>query len=153
LVVGGDRFDGWWLAFAAAVVSASVGSVAVLAALLGGGAGAFAGGYAAAFAAGGTGGWGVALLGGARQRVTFARWDLASRLGWPALRPLFVEHRLLGGRSPLALGLACLTTLALALFIGTERGALVDAKGVLKLAKAWETARGPITNWPKPPNA
>jgi len=22
---------------------------------------------------------------------------------------------------------------------------------VLKLAKAWETARGPITNWPKVP--
>jgi aspartyl-tRNA(Asn)/glutamyl-tRNA(Gln) amidotransferase subunit A len=27
-----------------------------------------------------------------------------------------------------------------------------DDHGVLKLAKAWETARGPITNWPKPPN-
>jgi aspartyl-tRNA(Asn)/glutamyl-tRNA(Gln) amidotransferase subunit A len=26
-----------------------------------------------------------------------------------------------------------------------------DDHGVLKLAKAWETARGPITNWPSPP--
>jgi aspartyl-tRNA(Asn)/glutamyl-tRNA(Gln) amidotransferase subunit A len=26
-----------------------------------------------------------------------------------------------------------------------------DDHGVLKLAKAWETARGPITNWPKVP--
>ena len=24
-----------------------------------------------------------------------------------------------------------------------------DDHGVLKLAKAWETARGPITNWPR----
>jgi aspartyl-tRNA(Asn)/glutamyl-tRNA(Gln) amidotransferase subunit A len=28
-----------------------------------------------------------------------------------------------------------------------------DDHGVLKLAKAYETARGPITNWPKPPGA
>jgi len=27
-----------------------------------------------------------------------------------------------------------------------------DDHGVLKLAKAWETARGAITNWPAPPN-
>ena len=27
-----------------------------------------------------------------------------------------------------------------------------DDHGVLKLAKAFETARGPITNWPTPPN-
>jgi aspartyl-tRNA(Asn)/glutamyl-tRNA(Gln) amidotransferase subunit A len=27
-----------------------------------------------------------------------------------------------------------------------------DDHGVLKLAKIWETARGPITNWPAPPN-
>jgi aspartyl-tRNA(Asn)/glutamyl-tRNA(Gln) amidotransferase subunit A len=31
-------------------------------------------------------------------------------------------------------------------------GRRFDDHGVLKLAKAWETARGPITNWPKPPN-
>jgi aspartyl-tRNA(Asn)/glutamyl-tRNA(Gln) amidotransferase subunit A len=30
-------------------------------------------------------------------------------------------------------------------------GRRFDDHGVLKLAKAWETARGPITNWPKPP--
>ncbi len=28
-----------------------------------------------------------------------------------------------------------------------------DDHGVLKMAKAWETARGPITNWPVPPSA
>jgi aspartyl-tRNA(Asn)/glutamyl-tRNA(Gln) amidotransferase subunit A len=32
-------------------------------------------------------------------------------------------------------------------------GRRFDDHGVLKLAKAWETARGPITNWPTPPNA
>ena len=32
-------------------------------------------------------------------------------------------------------------------------GRRFDDHGVLKLAKAWETARGPITNWPKPPAA
>lgn len=31
-------------------------------------------------------------------------------------------------------------------------GRRFDDHGVLKLAKAWETARGPITNWPTPPN-
>jgi len=31
-------------------------------------------------------------------------------------------------------------------------GRRFDDHGVLKLAKAWETARGPITNWPAPPN-
>jgi aspartyl-tRNA(Asn)/glutamyl-tRNA(Gln) amidotransferase subunit A len=31
-------------------------------------------------------------------------------------------------------------------------GRRFDDHGVLKLAKAWETARGPITNWPKAPN-
>src|SRR5213075_33896 len=31
-------------------------------------------------------------------------------------------------------------------------GRRFDDHGVLTLAKAWETARGPITNWPKPPN-
>jgi len=31
-------------------------------------------------------------------------------------------------------------------------GRRFDDHGVLKIAKAWETARGPITNWPKPPN-
>jgi len=31
-------------------------------------------------------------------------------------------------------------------------GRRFDDHGVLKMAKAWETARGPITNWPKPPN-
>ena len=31
-------------------------------------------------------------------------------------------------------------------------GRRFDDHGVLSLAKAWETARGPITNWPKPPN-
>ena len=31
-------------------------------------------------------------------------------------------------------------------------GARLDDHGVLKLAKAWETARGEITNWPTPPN-
>ena len=30
-------------------------------------------------------------------------------------------------------------------------GRRFDDHGVLKLAKAWETARGPITNWPSPP--
>ena len=30
-------------------------------------------------------------------------------------------------------------------------GRRFDDHGVLKLAKAWETARGPITNWPTPP--
>jgi Asp-tRNA(Asn)/Glu-tRNA(Gln) amidotransferase A subunit family amidase len=30
-------------------------------------------------------------------------------------------------------------------------GRRFDDHGVLKLAKAWETARGPITNWPKAP--
>jgi aspartyl-tRNA(Asn)/glutamyl-tRNA(Gln) amidotransferase subunit A len=30
-------------------------------------------------------------------------------------------------------------------------GRRFDDHGVLKFAKAWETARGPITNWPKPP--
>jgi aspartyl-tRNA(Asn)/glutamyl-tRNA(Gln) amidotransferase subunit A len=30
-------------------------------------------------------------------------------------------------------------------------GRRFEDHGVLKLAKAWETARGPITNWPKPP--
>jgi aspartyl-tRNA(Asn)/glutamyl-tRNA(Gln) amidotransferase subunit A len=30
-------------------------------------------------------------------------------------------------------------------------GRRFDDHGVLKLAKAWETARGPITNWPAPP--
>ena len=32
-------------------------------------------------------------------------------------------------------------------------GRRFDDHGVLKLAKAWETARGPITNWPKPRTA
>src|SRR3954466_5886386 len=32
-------------------------------------------------------------------------------------------------------------------------GRRFDDHGVLKLAKAWETARGPITNWPTPPGA
>ena len=32
-------------------------------------------------------------------------------------------------------------------------GRRFDDHGVLKLAKAWETARGPITNWPTPPRA
>ncbi len=31
-------------------------------------------------------------------------------------------------------------------------GRRFDDHGVLSMAKAWETARGPITNWPKPPN-
>lgn len=31
-------------------------------------------------------------------------------------------------------------------------GRRFDDHGVLKLAKAWETARGPITNWPSPPS-
>jgi len=31
-------------------------------------------------------------------------------------------------------------------------GRRFDDHGVLTMAKAWETARGPITNWPKPPN-
>jgi len=31
-------------------------------------------------------------------------------------------------------------------------GRRFDDHGVLNMAKAWETARGPITNWPKPPN-
>jgi aspartyl-tRNA(Asn)/glutamyl-tRNA(Gln) amidotransferase subunit A len=31
-------------------------------------------------------------------------------------------------------------------------GRRFDDHGVLKMAKAWETARGLITNWPKPPN-
>jgi len=30
-------------------------------------------------------------------------------------------------------------------------GRRFDDHGVLRMAKAWETARGPITNWPKPP--
>ena len=30
-------------------------------------------------------------------------------------------------------------------------GRRFDDHGVLSMAKAWETARGPITNWPKPP--
>jgi hypothetical protein len=70
---------GVWLAFAAAVVSASVVAAAVLAALLGRGARAFAGCYAAALAAGCSRGRRVALL-GARQRVTLTRRDLAARL-------------------------------------------------------------------------
>ena len=32
-------------------------------------------------------------------------------------------------------------------------GRRFDDHGVLSMAKAWETARGPITNWPKPPRA
>jgi len=32
-------------------------------------------------------------------------------------------------------------------------GRRFDDQGVLTMAKAWETARGPITNWPKPPGA
>jgi aspartyl-tRNA(Asn)/glutamyl-tRNA(Gln) amidotransferase subunit A len=32
-------------------------------------------------------------------------------------------------------------------------GRRFDDHGVLKMAKAWETARGPITNWPTPPGA
>src|SRR6476620_2281475 len=31
-------------------------------------------------------------------------------------------------------------------------GRRFDDHGVLSMAKAWETARGPITNWPQPPN-
>src|SRR5436305_1945605 len=31
-------------------------------------------------------------------------------------------------------------------------GRRFDDHGVLKMAKTWETARGPITNWPAPPN-
>jgi aspartyl-tRNA(Asn)/glutamyl-tRNA(Gln) amidotransferase subunit A len=31
-------------------------------------------------------------------------------------------------------------------------GRRFDDHGVLIMAKAWESARGPITNWPKPPN-
>jgi Asp-tRNA(Asn)/Glu-tRNA(Gln) amidotransferase A subunit family amidase len=31
-------------------------------------------------------------------------------------------------------------------------GRRFDDHGVLSMAKAWEIARGPITNWPKPPN-
>jgi Asp-tRNA(Asn)/Glu-tRNA(Gln) amidotransferase A subunit family amidase len=31
-------------------------------------------------------------------------------------------------------------------------GRRFDDLGVLQLAKAWETARGPNTNWPMPPN-
>jgi len=31
-------------------------------------------------------------------------------------------------------------------------GRRFDDHGVLTMAKAWETARGPVTNWPKPPN-
>jgi Asp-tRNA(Asn)/Glu-tRNA(Gln) amidotransferase A subunit family amidase len=31
-------------------------------------------------------------------------------------------------------------------------GRRFDDHGVLKLAKAWERARGPITNWPKAPS-
>jgi Asp-tRNA(Asn)/Glu-tRNA(Gln) amidotransferase A subunit family amidase len=31
-------------------------------------------------------------------------------------------------------------------------GRRFDDHGVLSMAKAWETARGPITNWPTPPN-
>jgi len=30
-------------------------------------------------------------------------------------------------------------------------GRRFDDHGVLQMAKTWETARGPITNWPKPP--
>jgi aspartyl-tRNA(Asn)/glutamyl-tRNA(Gln) amidotransferase subunit A len=30
-------------------------------------------------------------------------------------------------------------------------GRRFDDIGVLRLAKAWETARGPITNWPSAP--
>jgi len=32
-------------------------------------------------------------------------------------------------------------------------GRRFDDYGVLSMAKVWETARGPITNWPKPPGA
>jgi aspartyl-tRNA(Asn)/glutamyl-tRNA(Gln) amidotransferase subunit A len=42
---------------------------------------------------------------------------------------------------------------ASALPIGVQIiGRRFDDLGVLRLAKAWETARGPITNWPRPPH-
>jgi aspartyl-tRNA(Asn)/glutamyl-tRNA(Gln) amidotransferase subunit A len=31
-------------------------------------------------------------------------------------------------------------------------GRRFDDHGVLSMARAWERARGPITNWPTPPN-